>query len=125
VDYFLWTTAVSTIKISILLIYRSVFNCHPRFLWLVYLVMALCGIFCVGSYIGLLLMCRPIAFFWDWSIKGGYCPLDPVRADYISGTANLVLDIILVVMPTPIVWQLRLSTRKKVGVSAMFGLGSL
>lgn len=39
------------------------------------------------------------------------------------GILNLALDVAVVVMPMPILWRLKLSIRKKVAVSSIFGMG--
>jgi hypothetical protein len=104
-------------------LYRKIFNCHKRFLWAVNIVLALCGIFLLGHYIGLLTMCDPIDYEWDWRIKDGHCGLDPDLAFVVSGIYNIVLDITLVILPAPIVWQLQLPLIKKISVTAMFALG--
>lgn len=42
-----------------------------------------------------------------------------------SGTLNVVSDFLILTLPLPIIWRLQMSTRKKVGVIAIFALGGL
>lgn len=39
--------------------------------------------------------------------------------------SNLLLDVIILCMPLPMVWNLNLSTRKKLEVTGVFMLGSM
>lgn len=44
----------------------------------------------------------------------------------LTGSLNLIIDIILVGMPVPIVWKMQhLSKAKKIGIMAMFSFGLL
>lgn len=75
--------------------------------------------------LGTLFQCTPIAFNWDWSIPGGRC-LNPKMGFLLTGSLNLIIDIILVGMPVPIVWKMQhLSKAKKIGIMAMFSFGLL
>ena len=44
---------------------------------------------------------------------------------YIQGIFNVVSDFYLFVLPIPVVWQLQMPLRKKIGVSAIFMTGLL
>lgn len=123
--FFLWLAIVTPTKLSILFLYRSLFRCMERFVVVVYCMMALVTLYFIGFSLGNLLQCTPIAYNWDKTIPGGKC-LDPRMGFLISGSINLALDVTLVIMPAPIVWGMQnLSTIKKIGVTAMFGLGTL
>lgn len=38
---------------------------------------------------------------------------------------NIVIDVLILALPVPIVWQLHLETSKKIGVLGLFMLGGL
>lgn len=42
-----------------------------------------------------------------------------------TSTLNLVSDVYILCLPLPILWKLHLPTRRRVGLMAMFGTGSL
>ena len=45
---------------------------------------------------------------------------------YISmGALSMIEDVVILVMPQPVIWALHLSMRKKVGLAIVFSLGSL
>jgi len=74
-----------------------------------------------------LLICRPISYYWAQFQNPemeGHCFND---AQYYLGigVANMVIDIFVLVYPIPIIWKLQLDARKKVGVVGILMLGSL
>ena len=120
---FLWATAVTLIKASILMLYRNIFFCHRKFIWLVDIVLGFTILFWIAYMLGALLMCQPVAYAIDKTIKGGHCGLKLKPAFYLSASLNLTLDIILVILPAPLIWRLKLPVLKKIGTIAMFALG--
>jgi hypothetical protein len=71
-----------------------------------------------------LLFCIPIAANWNRTIPGAKC--GNIVAEFISvGTINLLIDVCIIVLPMPVLWSLQLPTRKKIGLTAIFGIGAL
>jgi hypothetical protein len=69
------------------------------------------------------LLCKPVEFNWDKSIVGS-CE-GQNTAYLVAGITNLVIDVFVVVMPMPMLFGLRMSLRKRLGVVGMFSLGGL
>lgn len=69
------------------------------------------------------LICKPIAFRWDWTIKGGSCG-DEKPLDLYASIINLILDALVVILPMPSLWGLQMPLRRKLGVCCLFGLGT-
>ena len=67
-------------------------------------------------------LCFPFAYLWDKSIIDGTCSNLPV-AYVASSIINLLLDVVVIVLPMPVLWALRIPTSKKIAISAMFGIG--
>ncbi|KJZ78233.1 hypothetical protein HIM_02271 [Hirsutella minnesotensis 3608] len=69
-------------------------------------------------------LCTPIAFMWDKSIKGGHC-ID-IPAFYRYGTLpNAITDLFMLILPLPVVWNLRQTRRIKIGLTLTFLTGSV
>ena len=68
--------------------------------------------------------CRPVAFFWNKSIKTGSC-INQIQFYRWNGVANLLLDFTIWSLAMPVIWHLGLSTRQKLSLSAVFLLGLL
>ncbi|OAG05885.1 uncharacterized protein CC84DRAFT_1090992, partial [Paraphaeosphaeria sporulosa] len=123
--YFVWSTSVTCIKLSILLGYHDFFFVITWFVRCVYVVKGLTVLLFLANIIGLLAGCSPIQYNWDTSIPGGHCGITRSQSFYLSGALNLALDIIIVVLPLPVIWTLRVSGLRKLGISLMFSLGAM
>ena len=81
----------------------------------------------VGSQLGILFSiafaCNPIAMSYDITITDGEC-ID--RAGVFKATAafGVITDVLIFAIPIPMVFKLRISTRKKIGLIAIFFVGS-
>ena len=92
-------------------------TCHAL-IWLnfiYYAVYILLGIF----------VCKPVKLGWisklDPSMEGTCLNLD---AAYITGAAiNTASDISIVILPQPLIWTLQLSSKRKIGLCAIFLIG--
>lgn len=112
-----------TIKMSILHLYISIFGrTSPQFRRVVWTVMAICIVSTAIFVIQILVLCRPLAFFWDKSIVGGKC--GSLNLTYlIPGIIITVEDIVIFLLPMPLLWKLKMETNKKIGASIIFGIG--
>lgn len=70
------------------------------------------------------LHCRPLAYYWDRSIPNGYCVNDNLIGYSITG-ANIVTDLVVLVMPIPWLWGMNMTVPKRMAVVGLFILGSL
>lgn len=96
-----------------------------RFVLSVHIMMCVVIVYWIAFSLGTVFQCNPIAFNWDKTIPGGRC-MAAKTGFLVSGSLNLVIDVILVVMPAPIVWHMQhVTTIKKVGIIGMFSLGLL
>ena len=71
-----------------------------------------------------MLLCRPVAYNWDLTIEGGSCA-DRPAAYLAAGIINLLVDVMVLCLPMPMVWNLQLPKRSKLALSCVFGLGFL
>lgn len=55
----------------------------------------------------------------------GICTISLPDMFILGGSLNMLLDVVLVVLPIPVVWGLRIGRTEKMGICAMFGLGLL
>ena len=118
-----WVTANTLVKLSILHLYVSVFR-QRTFRLVAYGVTTFATCYFLATISVYFTIYRPFAYTWDRSIPGGVCG-DDVAVYYSTGIINLILDVTIVVMPWPMLWGLQLSMRKKISLTAVFGLGAL
>ena len=67
--------------------------------------------------------CRPIAKYWTPSTPGHCIVL--VKAAFANGTMNFFSDLLIFVLPLPMVWRLKLSRRQKIDVTLVFMGGAM
>ena len=72
---------------------------------------------CLNSWV----ICTPIAYNWDKTIPGGHC-LDHVSAYISVGVIDIVVDVCIFLLPIPMVWQLQVPQRNKIGLYLLFGI---
>jgi hypothetical protein len=120
--------AICFVKISVLILYLRVFG---GLKWMRYT--------CVGGIIFLIayhfafsvafgVMCSPapgkgtsqvallVAFVSDTCVRTRVMVL-------VMGIGNSLIDVILLVLPLPVIWNLKMPTRQKLKTSAMFLIG--
>lgn len=67
--------------------------------------------------------CYPIEKTWDSTIAGR-C-IDYGIVTLAIGILNVIMDFAILGLPMPLVWKLRMSTRRKAYLSAIFGVGCM
>ncbi|KAF5026133.1 hypothetical protein F66182_1781 [Fusarium sp. NRRL 66182] len=78
----------------------------------------------IGTFFAVIFACKPIAMSWDVTITEGTCINRPGL--YIATAAvNIISDIILFVLPLPMVVNLQIPFKQKIGLMGIFTIGSL
>lgn len=82
-------------------------------------------------FLGNLLTCRPVSGSWEAftaapteGTKKAKC-FNPVDKFYVSAICDLVADVIIFIIPQPMIWKLQMPKSRKIEVSAIFVLGAL
>ena len=65
--------------------------------------------------------CSPVDYMWH-PVPGGHCK-DITIEEEVNTAINLAIDVAIVLLPIPPVWKLQMPISKKLGVSALFGIG--
>ena len=124
----LWTfqlffvLATGTIKLCILTFYLRISLASPSRLWrnVLFGMGVVVGSFTLGVLLLTIFQCTPIHKFWapnddEW----GHC-IDPLTNLLITGSINTVLDVIIVLLPVPLLWQLRTTIHQRAVLTAIF-----
>ena len=69
------------------------------------------------------LICRPLKLFWDPTAKGHCGNLNAMSA--VAGATNMVTDLMVMLLPVPIIWRLQMANLQKVGITIIFSFGFL
>lgn len=118
----MWGAANTFVKISILHLYIIIFP-SSGFKKACYGVIVVSILYFLSVLLETFLLCTPVQFNWDKTIAGTCNPHSQI-AFIIAGTTNLVIDVVVVILPMPMLWQLHLPLARKIGIMAMFSLGA-
>ncbi|MCJ1419733.1 hypothetical protein MMC32_006089 [Xylographa parallela] len=116
-----WGAANTLVKISILHLYVTIFP-SPTFRKICYVMMAVSTAYFIGILLETFLLCMPFVYNWNKMVEGT-CG-NQMLALLMIGSANLIIDAIIVVLPLPLLWRLQLPIWKKIGLVLMFSLGT-
>ena len=120
---FTWTLATILCKLSILWLYTIIFSTQ-LFKRIVHGTMVACSCYAVVFIPLFMTHCKPIQASWDPNPVVQATKCRPIYKQELASVAiNLVLDMLVVLLPTPMVWKLQISTRKKIFISANFSFG--
>ncbi|PLB50941.1 cytochrome P450 [Aspergillus steynii IBT 23096] len=70
------------------------------------------------------LECFPLAYAWDKTIPNGHC-FNQVLWYQLTNLPNIFIDLVILVLPIPTVWNLKASSSQKFRIAGVFLLGSL
>ena len=84
-------------------------------------MLVIVGLNFVGTWAGMLRVCTPIQYNWDKSIDGT-CGDDYALVLW-TAIINAAIDVLIVLLPVPVVWRLHMAAQKKAAITATFALG--
>jgi len=117
----LYGVILSLVKGSIIFFYLRIFGAKPGFRISAFCVLGFIILWAVSIILETFLLCRPLAFNWDSSIKGICGDRNTV---YVSaGALNVVTDFMVMALPIPHILKLQLAFKRKIGLIVMFSLG--
>ncbi len=106
----IYSSSMSTVKISILCFYLRVFvNRGLRTATKVAIVLVC--LWCAGNFLQVFLICRPFPRVYDPAVPGE-CG-DQIASFIAIGAYNIVTDVIILALPMPTLWSLKMSTMAK------------
>jgi hypothetical protein len=116
----IYATAISTIKLSVMLFYLRVFV-NRGLRRATKAALAFVATWSVANILQVFLICRPFAKTYSLTVEGT-CG-DQVASFIAIGAFNIITDIIIITLPLPTVWALKMSTANKLGLTGVFLVG--
>ncbi|KAI6886839.1 hypothetical protein KC360_g1932 [Hortaea werneckii] len=117
----LYALGILGFKLSLLSVYHQLAGFKKLYRRVLWVTMALVTLNSVAFAFVFAFSCDPPAKVWDDDIAGS-CVNEVAFYFAISG-ATIALDLLVIVLPFPIIQGLQLDVRKKIGLGALFGLG--
>lgn len=91
-------------------------TCHA-FIWL--------NVLFYGTYTILeIFQCTPREYIWNKLLPRGSC-IDDSAINVTVGVINVISDIAILILPQKVIWNLQISTRKRICISLIFAVGIL
>ncbi|KAL2864973.1 uncharacterized protein BJX67DRAFT_359532 [Aspergillus lucknowensis] len=118
----LYNTALASIKLSILALYYRIFITET-FRKIVVAVATFVVLWLITIEISIFFICRPLQSFWNPRLAGN-C-LNVTAMIYYITTSNLVTDLVVFVLPLPVIIRLHITRKNKVALSILFSIGIL
>ena len=127
-----FTNAVLT-KASLLLLYQRIFSVIQRFRYALFISWFLITAYFVACVIASILGCMPVSYLWDRfagpdpeenNNAPGSC-FNEVAFFRWNGIANMLLDVLMLLLPVPMVWHMSTTLRQKMLLTGIFTVGGL
>lgn len=112
---------MTTIRAAIIFLYIQIFPTRS-FLVACYVVLAVNTLFGASAVIADCLICQPITYRWEPAMVDGSCG-DQKSLDMFIAIVNFLQDVVVVILPMPILWGLQIARSKKAALSCIFGVG--
>ncbi|CAI6083899.1 unnamed protein product [Clonostachys chloroleuca] len=119
-----YAVAMGCLKVAILLEWTRIFSPKGTRGWFWYSCWALLivnALFYTGGLIAGNLSCIPHQKIWNQTLKG-HC-INRKALDTATAAINIVSGLFILALPQKVIWSLKLSTAKKIGVSSVFAIG--
>lgn len=114
---------VGTTKLSFVFLYLDLFPI-PWFRTACYIMNASIILAIVAFVAGTIFQCTPIPYFWNRTIPGGHC-VKTAAFWYGHAAWNTTADILVLLLPIPVIRSLQMGRNQKLAVLGIFGLGAL
>ncbi|KAI0379358.1 hypothetical protein F5Y04DRAFT_127961 [Hypomontagnella monticulosa] len=114
-------TTLMLVKFSLFFQYYRLIQEVPHYRIFYLCVMGVVGGWVVAQEFILIFSCTPIHAYWDRT-PGSTC-LDSNLIGWMNSIGNIITDIIVLLLPIPVVWRLNLKRGRKWAVIGIFGLG--
>ncbi|MCJ1380091.1 hypothetical protein MMC17_003194 [Xylographa soralifera] len=118
--------ALSLIKLSVIFFYRRIFNtgATPLLNWSTMTMVALVSMWTISFFFSFLFICgkTPADYWISSKTEKGYC-VATQELHLSFAISDTILDILIILMAIPMIWNLRMSTSRKFAVTGIFSLG--
>lgn len=114
---------LSLTKLSVALFYGRIFSTIRWFKLILWAVGAIIWAYFISMAFTIIFFCDPVPKIWEPELPGK-C-LNQWNILWGSAWPNLLIDVILLVLPLPLLWKINASIGKKLGISFVFVCGCL
>ncbi|KAL8832142.1 MAG: hypothetical protein Q9170_005001 [Blastenia crenularia] len=127
VDGYLYVLAISLAKVSLLLFLYRIFAVDRGFRIAAWTCGAVLTIWSTVTILLAIFSCRPVAASWNVKLRADpktVCNPKSYDVENIYGFCNVITDVVLMIMPVPLVWHLQMDRKRKIGIVLVFATGA-
>lgn len=121
-----YTITLATLKAAILLEWTRVFvplGSRTAFWWICNVLAVMQIAFMLATIIAMQLGCNPWNKNWDFTVAGT-C-YDKSKLEIATASISLFFDVVILILPQKVIWDLQMSLKQKFSVSIIFSVGVL
>lgn len=118
-----YQVTMGSIKISILTLYLRLFP-HPTFRRVLYGCIVVIVCLMLSTTAAVIGGCRPVSAIWSLDVHAGKC-VPRWTLQLVISILGLVTDVVILLLPLPIILTLSMAKHKKLEVLGIFSIGSL
>ncbi|OTB02086.1 hypothetical protein M426DRAFT_62894 [Hypoxylon sp. CI-4A] len=116
-----YNTSLMIVKFTLFFQYYRLIQEVPYYRLYYLIAMTVVGAWVISQEFILIFPCTPIEYYWNQSV-GGTC-INTNITGWMNAIGNIVTDLIVLVLPIPVVWRLNLNRGRKWAVLGIFALG--
>ncbi|KAL9001423.1 MAG: hypothetical protein Q9188_005455 [Gyalolechia gomerana] len=128
VDGYLYMVAITLAKISLLIFLYRIFRVDKTFRIVSWVTGGILVIWGTTAVLLAIFACRPIRASWNIDLLHDpktRCNPEAYNTENVFGFCNVVTDFLLMIMPVPLVWNMQLDLKRKIGIVLVFATGAL
>ncbi|KAF6840158.1 integral membrane protein [Colletotrichum musicola] len=119
-----YNISMACLKMTFLFQFYHIFR-HVRVMKTVYMIAILVvGAWSLTQILLGVFVCVPVEANWSLNVANVRC-LPPVVSTYVNSTGTILTDVIVLFLPLPTLWSLRLRGRQIWAVFGVFGIGAV
>ncbi|KAI9755041.1 MAG: hypothetical protein M4579_004444 [Chaenotheca gracillima] len=121
VDQILYGIVVFVTKVSILLLFLRIFGPKQILIWSTWILIGVMAAYYLAATLAKVLICTPIKKQWEPEVPG-FC-LNTNAIFLTDCIFSIVSDFYILITPMPLIWNLRMPVRRRLGVMSVFAMG--
>ncbi|PYH82444.1 integral membrane protein [Aspergillus uvarum CBS 121591] len=119
-----WAPSAAFIKISIIVFLRRLLGTLRTYTLISNGLIIFIAGWAVTALLVNIFQCIPVQYYYDKTLNG-HCMAGQRAFFQAMGSIALVEDVIILLLPAPVVWGLQITIRQKIALTMVFSLGGL
>lgn len=117
----LYCTSIGLTKTAILVQYKRVFATRTFQIWC-WVAIGIIVTYTIVTIFTSIFICVPVSSFW--TLEEGRC-INRFASWFANAAVNLVTDLLIIILPMPMIRRLKLQRRQKIALMSIFAIGAM